>query len=188
MGNPCLGTLQGYSWAQSRNEGPACHEDWRSGGWRGSVRQWNRVRTGLQRPLANYNLVPRRKQRSSDERPHCTGTFHRTTEQTWQPCHVCVCARACIRWVVLFSVTTGCQAEYFITLSFYSLSMIDCDWIARVIRSCTGYTTVLVYSEHTQVCPHACYSCTCILCSILCHTHPLYTWAIEYDIESKWQN
>ena len=64
---------------------------------------------------------------------------------------VYACVPVCVRSVVLLLAVEQ-NTYYFITLPSYGLSMTDCD--CKVIRCCTGYNTILVNSEHTQVCAH----------------------------------
>ena len=93
--------------------------------------------------------------------------------------HVCVLGLLCYCWQLsrIYNTSLHCHPMAF-------------QWqivTARVIRCCTGYNTVLVNSEHTQVCAHVTAAHASSAAS-LPYEYLLYTWAIEYDIESKWQN
>ena len=52
-GNSRSGTRFQGDCCNAEQDWRTCREDWRSRGWRGFVRLLSRVRTGLQRPLAN---------------------------------------------------------------------------------------------------------------------------------------
>ena len=75
---------------------------------------------------------------------------------------VCVCARTCVRVCMhMFLCVLGLLCYCWQLSRIYTTSLhchpIAFQWqivTARVIRCCTGYNTVLVNSEHTQVCAH----------------------------------